>query len=65
MFTGILFMLAWTLFDDGFNARIYAVIVPLAVTLKFVATGVGLLKVRAENWLVVGFLIRWDSHNSY
>ena len=46
MFTGVIFILAWTLFNDDFEARYYAAIVPAAVTAKFVAVGLGLLQVR-------------------
>jgi len=49
MLTGVIFILAWTLFDNASSARYYASLVPAAVTAKFVAIGLGLLQVRLEN----------------
>lgn len=46
MCTGLLFLLMWALFDATEVAKYYAVIVPLTVTAKFVAVGLGLLHVR-------------------
>jgi phytol kinase len=37
--TGPLFVLCWPLFGDTFVARFWAALVPLAITLKFVAIG--------------------------
>ncbi len=42
--TGPLFVLAWTLFSDRPSARYFAVLVPLIITVQFIAIGTGLLE---------------------
>ena len=42
--TGPLFVLCWPLFSDGAFARCWAALVPLAITVQFVAVGTGLIQ---------------------
>lgn len=42
--TGPLFVLCWPLFSDAFSARFFAALVPLIITLQFIAIGVGWLQ---------------------
>jgi phytol kinase len=42
--TGPLFVLCWPLFSNGFSARFFAALVPLSITVQFVAIGVGWLQ---------------------
>jgi phytol kinase len=42
--TGPLFVLCWPLFSDGALARVWAALVPLAITVQFIAIGTGLIR---------------------
>lgn len=42
--TGPIFVIGWILFSDAWSARYFAALIPLAITLQFVAVGTGLIK---------------------
>ena len=42
--TGPLFVLCWPLFSDAFSARYFAALVPLSITVQFIAIGLGWLQ---------------------
>lgn len=42
--TGPLFVLCWPFFSDGESARYWAALVPLCITLQFLAVGLGIVK---------------------
>lgn len=42
--TGPIFVLCWILFSDSASARLWAALVPLAITLQFIAVGLGWMK---------------------
>lgn len=39
--TGPLFVLCWPFFSDDYSARYFAALVPLSITVQFIATGLG------------------------
>jgi phytol kinase len=41
--TGPLFVLCWPLFSDNLSARYFAALVPLSITVQFIAIGLGLV----------------------
>jgi phytol kinase len=42
--TGPLFVLCWPFFSDNFSARYFAALVPLSITVQFIAIGMGWLQ---------------------
>jgi phytol kinase len=42
--TGPIFVLCWLIFDQTFNARFYAAVVPLLITMQFLLVGTGVMK---------------------